>query len=679
MATFTIDEAVNGGKKTFSVAEAYGNAAPDSPNPLWDALKSLPSSAARAGAGIVGFPQVLGDLADRAATKLTNLVGYDQDKSPVFGAIDRFVGNKLGINLKDSTPISQQMGIPNLGDVSLRGNKQLMGLLYHEPQTALGRIADFTAQNVLSGGTSKRGLLQSIAQGGAGGILGEVGDTLLGTPGRVAGQMLGVMGAGALPSLRGTAGSVAKDALEGVTENQLAQAKALMDDAARMGTPLTVPEAVAQITGGNPLQQVQRWAEQAPKGRQAFDPMMNARPAANRAAFGNAADQISPLPVDRGSTPANLANAASAAITKARQAGNKAAYPFYDVARTQKIPANQWNALTQDPAIQKALQAVKGNPVYRVGNSQPGSVEWLDAAKKWADDASSKAIGSGENNAAAVWGGAAKTITQTVDASVPTYAKARGIVAKNFRDVVEPMQNSPVGGVADSMPRGTAAETGLAAQSRVFMPPSPGTTTPASIRQAAMIINKQNPSALGDFTRQNLERIFNEKSQDLVTGEAQGGAAKFAADISGNEAQRANLQALVESTGDKTAWTGLQSLVESTGGKTAWTGFNRLLDVFNAQGKRLAPGSPTEANRLLTGEMTSNWKGIADKPLEMLNRWRVRSNAEALGNLFTDLNGIEKLKQLAFTNPNTAKRTLLVGEILGIMNPVDPTNAETIP
>ena len=198
---------------------------PDSPNPLWDALKTLPSSAARAGAGIIGLPQVLGDLADRAATKLTNLVGYDQDKSPVFGAIDRFVGDKLGINLKDPTPIQKQLGIQNLGDISLRGNKWLMGPLYHDPQTALGRVADFTAQNVLSGGTSKRGLLQSAAQGVSGGLLGEAGDTLLGTPGRIAGQIIGVLGAGFIPSLRSTPGSVAKDALEGVTDAQLAQAK----------------------------------------------------------------------------------------------------------------------------------------------------------------------------------------------------------------------------------------------------------------------------------------------------------------------------------------------------------------------------------------------------------------------------------------------------------------------
>lgn len=661
MATFTIDEAVNGGKKTFSIAEAYGNSSPDSPNPLWDALKTLPSSAARAGAGIIGFPQVLGDLADRAATKLTNLVGYDQDKSPVFGAIDRFVGDKLGINLKDPTPIQQQLGIQNLGDVSLRGNKQLMGPLYHDPQTALGRVADFTAQNVLSGGTSKRGLLQSAAQGVSGGLLGEAGDTLLGTPGRVAGQMIGVLGAGFIPSLRSTPGSIAKNALDGVTETQLAQAKSLMDDAAKMGTPLTVAEAVAQVTGGNPLQQVQRWAEQAPKGKPAFDPMMNARSSSNRLAFGNAADQIGPLPADMGSTPSNLANAGASAITEARKSGNTAASPFYTSAKSQLIPPNQWNTLTQDPAIQKALQAVRNDPVYRVGNSQPGSVEWLDAAKKFSDDAANSAMMKGENNAASVWGGAAKAITQTVDSTVPDYAKARGIVEKNFREVVNPMQNSPVGGVADSMPKGTSAETGLTTQSRVFMPPAPGTTTPEAIRQAATIINKQNPSALGDFIRQNLERIFNEKAQDLVTGEAQGGAAKFATDIAGNSAQKANLQALVE----------------STGGKTAWTGFNRLLDVFQAQGKRLAPGSPTESNRLLTGEISTKLSGLADKPLEMLNQWRIRSNSEALGNLLTDQNGIEKLKQLAFTNPNTAKRTLLIGEILGIMNPNGQTNSDS--
>lgn len=782
MATFTIDEAVNGGKKkAFSVAEAYGNTAPNSPNPLWDALKSIPSSAARAGAGIVGFPQVLGDLADMAATKLTNLVGYDQDKSPVFGAIDRFVGDKLGINLKDPTPLSEQLGIPNLGDVSLRGNKQLMGPLYHEPQTALGRIVDFMAQNILAGGTSKRELLQSAAQGGAGGILGEAGDTLLGAPGRIAGQMLGVLGAGALPSLRGTPGNVARDALEGVTETQLAQAKSLMDDAARMGTPLTVSEAVAQVTGGNPLQNVQRWAEQAPKGRQTFDPMMNARPAANRAAFGNAADQIGPLPTTPELVPINLQQAARSAEKKITDFRTESASPYYQAQRgsdanaldlldmiprqtgkvadrfaardtaiqtTGKLYADtmqQRNLAAQSAArsdsyiqgiktgrhmdrfregvdatldartiasrrlaeaesaqnhlyqMQDAL-AVKNLPIIRskvsgfvsdldnnirlAGPTQEGTIlrafrdEIAPNGQPIAFPSQLESIYKANRNKldlgldptdiqktqAGVLGPYVRNLDELIKDISPDISNGRAVYQQVTQDILNPVKNGVVGNLARSMEESTPAVRGMETQSSILMHNSP-LATPSTIRRTAALIKEQNPTALRDFVRTNLNRIFNEKAQDLVSGKAQGGAVKFATDIAGNVDQKANLQALVE----------------STGGKTAWTGFNRLLDVFNAQGKRLALGSPTEANRLLTGEMTSNWSGIADKPLEMLNRWRVRSNSEALGNLLTDPNGIEKLKQLAFTNPNTAKRTLLVGEILGIMNPADPTNVETIP
>jgi len=779
MATFTIDEAVNGGKKTFSVAEAYGNAAPDSPNPLWDALKSLPSSAARAGAGIVGFPQVLVDLGDRAATKLTNLVGYDQDKSPVFGAIDRFVGDKLGINLKDPAPIQRQLGIQNLGDISLRGNKWLMGPLYHDPQTSLGRVADFTAQNVLSGGTSKRGLLQSAAQGVSGGLLGEAGDTLLGPWGRVAGQIIGILGAGFIPSLRSTPGSVAKDALEGVTDAQLAQAKSLMDDAARMGTPLTVSEAVAQVTGGNPLQQVQRWAEQAPKGRQAFDPMMNARPAANRLAFGNAADQIGTRPSAPELVPINLQQAAQAAEKKITEFRTEAASPYYQGQRAsdanaldlldsipkqaetvadrfaardnaihttgklyadtmqQRNLANQSAARSdsyiqgiktsrhmdrfregvdatldaraiasqrlaeaeaaqqqlyqmQDALAAKNLPAIRSqvsgfvsdldNNIRLAGPTQEGQIlrafrdeiapngqpivlpSQLESIYK----ANRNKLDLGldptdiQKTQAGVLGPYVRNLDNLIKNVSPDISNGRAVYQQVTQDILNPVKNGTVGRLARSMDDATDPVSGLNRQSSILMNPSP-LIAPATIRRTAMILKEQNPTAMPDFVRTNLQKIFNEKAQDLVTGEAQGGAAKFAADIAGNSAQKANLQALVE----------------STGGKTAWTGFNRLLEVFQAQGKRMAPGSPTEANRLLTGEMSTKWSGLTDKPLEMWNQWRIRSNSEALGNLLTDQNGIEKLKQLAFTNPNTAKRTLLVGEILGIMNPVDQSNADT--
>ena len=261
---------------------------------------------------------------------------------------------------------------------------------------------------------------------------------------------------------------------------------------------------------------------------------------------------------------------------------------------------------------------------------------------------------------AGVLGPHVRKLDDLIKAASPDIANGRAVNQQMTQDIINPVKNGTVGRLARSMDDATDPVSGLARQSNILMNSSPLISPPA-IRRTAVVLKEQNPTAMPDFVRTNLQKIFNEKAQDLVTGEAQGGAAKFAADIAGNSAQKANLQALIE----------------STGGKTAWTGFNRLLDVFQAQGKRLAPGSPTESNRLLTGEISTKLSGLADKPLEMLNQWRIRSNSEALGNLLTDQNGIEKLKQLAFTNPNTAKRTLLIGEILGIMNPVDQTSSDS--
>jgi hypothetical protein len=177
-----------------------------------------------------------------------------------------------------------------------------------------------------------------------------------------------------------------------------------------------------------------------------------------------------------------LQEAASASLKQARQAGNAAAKPSYDAAATQSIPSSEWNTLTQDPAVQKALNAVKGDPSVGGSERAAGSIRLLDAAKRWIDD---ELVGSKPAVARILQDANAK-IKAAADAASPDYAAARSIIADNRQNVVKPLENSPVGdisrtGASPGMPRPSAENDDEGAQSDILMPSSPRALDPKTI------------------------------------------------------------------------------------------------------------------------------------------------------------------------------------------------------
>jgi hypothetical protein len=74
-------------------------------------------------------------------------------------------------------------------------------------------------------------------------------------------------------------------AIKDIKPEDLVKAQKLMDDARKMGTPITGAEAIAQVTGRNTLQDIQRVVEGSKEASGKMQPMMNARPDANRAAL----------------------------------------------------------------------------------------------------------------------------------------------------------------------------------------------------------------------------------------------------------------------------------------------------------------------------------------------------------------------------------------------------------
>lgn len=595
-----------------------------------------------------------------------DLVGLPANLTALGNAGGRWLADKAGlVNPDAANPVDTFMA-PGLGRIApVRALRAALPMLtsgnmesaaesvtgkWYDPQTGAGKVVE---QGV-RGAVSAPGARVTAATAAASG---EVGAQLYGEGARLPAALFG----GALPGLyqtmRGTPGQIASDALLNVSGKQLRDAQALMDRARLAGAPITAAEAIAQVTGKNSLQDVQRVVEQSGKGGPIMQPMMNARPDAGRAFFNSTLDQIGPAPAAPSQTPVAMQEAAKGAITQARQAGNAAATPSYNAAYQQSVPGRTVVALTQDPVLDIALKNVMRDPKWGVKGMSPDSLQVWDAAKRWLDAQIQKSAQVPAE--ARIWEGARRTLTTQLDAVSPDYAQARAIVANNRQTVVNPMQASPVGDIARTA--GQTAENAMAAQRQILMPPAPSALDPNTIRYTAGLLNQQSPTTLRDFTRQGLLSQYDEATQGLVSGPNQWGGAKFAAQVAGNPSQKANLQALVE----------------SAGGQRAWEGFNNFLQVMEAQGKRNAPGSLTAFNEQLKKGLAQEGAGgvlataaSPSRAMSIAKDWydayRYGKNTADIARILTDPKGVEILRELAITAPTSARAGVLVGALTEI-------------
>lgn len=627
------------------------------PGVMEDVAKSLPGAVTRASAALVGLPQTILGLIRKGGDYAAEKMGFSPEEITHAKTI-----TEPGITSAFSK-------VPNFGDKVTEGYDALStavtGAPVYKPKTGPGRVADLTAQTMVSGPGS---MLQKGVMGASAGAAGE-GGKLAGIDNPIAQGVLQMLGAGAgsLPFiLRSVPAGTIDKAIAGITPQHLDHAQALMDDAARRGIRLTGAEAIAQATGKNTLQDVQRVVEGSSKGGPIMQSVMNERPGAVRSAFESEASNIAPVASEPARTPVRMQQAAETALKQARQQGNTAAKPFYDAARAQTLPPAQAAAAAADPALQMAIGKVTKDPLNHAYGQPPDSVAAIDAAKKYLDDVGSSARLAGENARATNAEGAATRARSVGDAASPEYAQARAIVAQNRQNVVNPMEQSPVGDIAQSRGalKDAPAESAMRAQSEILMPQSPRALDPPTIHRTIATIKAQDPAAARDFVSQNMRGIFDEAAQNLSAGANQWGGAKFASQIAGNPRQRDNLQALIEA-----------SATTPAAGRQTWNGFNRLLDVLEATGKRQAPGSPTAQNLQMKGDLSAGGAGTLpaavaspNKALSLIGNWydnfRFGKNTEEMARILTDPKSVDLMRLLAKEAPDSAKATALVGQII---------------
>lgn len=579
-----------------------------------------------------------------------------------------YVGGKLGMkpeNLPDmipsdtldfANPLARKLGLVND---------------QYAPTTAAGKVADFATQALTGGGLNPAAIgRQAIARqalpivrdvtaataSGAGAGLGSAaaenvntGNESLDNAIKAGATVLGGAVPGMTIAARGTAGDRVSAAVRGVTDQQMALARELARKADRMGSPVTGYEAIQSVTGTNPkMQTQQRVAEQSDAAGGALTQFMQNRPQANTNLVNNAVDQIAPTEPFPDVLAGQLQKAAQGSIDAARKEGNAKASPYYAATSNDpsvRVPSSTWNSLASDPAVQAALQAVKSDPFTGLQNASEGSLQWLDAAKKWLDSKSEAAQQSGDRFQGKNLTAASSKITGAVDPIFPDYAKARQVVADNMQQNVEPMEASQIGKLSRS--------DNFGEQSRALLPRKPLDVNENVVSRTAQTIGAQDPEILPKVLAQDLRADFNESNQ----GTNPMGGAQWAKLVADNQQQRANLiQAIKETGADPTPVTD-------------------ALDVFHAQGYKPAVNSATTANASEAAKL-SGTLSLLTRPLQAApdmvdswrNGWSSRQLAQALssgGSTVDDLAG------LARTNGtyNPSMQQMMINLLLGSQQP----------
>ena len=538
----------------------------------------------------------------------------------------------------------------------------------YEPNNPMLKAIDFTTQMATGGGinpaTIARNTLPQLGRFALQSGVGTGTQQFLESAGvNPIGQAVGTaltMGVAGIPTaIRSTTGDVARNALKNVTPEQIKLAQMLMNDAQRLGTPLTAAEALAQVTGGNRLTSTQRIVENAPKSAQIMADFMNQRPNANVNAFNQTANQVSTYTT----RPTTLNQTATNFIERSEKGLNKGTEPLYAKAELEIRPSETEikNLISNPkigPSIKNAINHVISDPNSGATGLKPTDSVTLMAAKKYLDELYVNLANPAKEGFSSTKSGfvslASRELNDFLRSKSPSYAKANDIQSSAISNVIKPRKEGMLGQLADTS--GTT-ESMMGSQRGILMPPAPMATSPEDIKLVIKLLRRQDPDVVKDWTRQNLQSIFNENSQNLQSGANQFGGAKFAASIAGNTNQRENLK----------------TLVSQGSSPQAWKGFETLLDVFQAQGKRLPAGSATAFNKaeldvLSGGGNVAKLAITPTKPskiMDVFEEFRLGQNTQKLAELLTDPDGIKKLEALSKTKPNSAKREVLTNSIAG--------------
>lgn len=607
-----------------------------------DLAKTVPSALAR---GVAMIPAAVGD-AGKMMRMGARKIGIAPDSD------DYVEGTgKYALKFDALTPTSDQ----TIGAV-----EKVTGPLY-QPK---GRAAKYlnSAVEMMPGAIAGPGgiVRNAIRFGAVPGIASEGAGQLAEGTGyepwaRALGGFLG-LGASALGSRPRTAGQAMGEGLGNVAAPQIDAAERLMQDGAARGVKLTWPEAIQQVTdSGTNLGNLQRVVEGSQEGGAVMRPVMAERPKQVQQAFDAEMQGIAAVPMNPNAVGARSSQAALAVIEDVRRAINRATDKYYKGAAGDQIGPRAMARLKAVPGFEETLKAVRADPHWNrnIASLPDESVLVLDAVKK-------RLAEQGENLAQPLNPDKSMERSSSLRASAEevraegrrasrSYGRALDEQARLRERDLAPLQQGQVGKIA--------AAPDTRAAGRALLPENPLPNSAAETGRTTQQLIAKDPVAAKNLIRSRLEDAYQTASRDL-----QGGANEFAGanarkKLMGDRQMRRNVRA---------------ALHELPNGAAVSRGFERLMEVFQATGRRQHIGSQTEFNRLVTerlrqggilGEAASSTTRA--NPLRHIRdryeRWKLGSNLGELARMMTDPTIKDKLIKLSGANPGTPQyRTLMI-------------------
>jgi len=633
----------------------------------------------RAGQLNTGAVQGLAGLADSVIDFPKNLYNLGRiGAGIVSGSVNDLTGGRVGTSFGDQA-IPGNFYNPEAGVYGTKsGNLSVLSNAAHDagliddkyaPKDLQGRALNFTG-NVIGGGgllpTGEGNAIKSAILPSIGAFAGQEAAHQIAPDSpmaSIAGTLAGGF-AGGLPKLvRPTINSTASRIIGDATPEQLDQARRLTATG-----QVTAPEALSYVTGSTAGPKIQRTLEGTAGGSEVLGPYMAQRTPANAQQIAQLADQISPdMAVrDPSRTGEFVQQAAAQRIKQEAAARTAAVKPFYDMAKTENLSPGQVtdiasslanSAMEQGPntkigqmLMQRARQlmgGVSGAPETNVGRLDTLHDEMVTQANPGTFDPNQLST-----KQSAMLNAGASDLQKALRTSKP-YDQGQKLYAALTRNKVSPLQNSPVGQLADVGVEKTPQTTFNAVKNTLFPENPSGVVNPDTLAYTANELKKTNPSAIPDMLRQHIQNTWDEANKFIRGETPQFSGARFAQTMAGNQQSADNLMALVR----------------GASGNQAADGLSIALDRMKAQGTRLGEGSPTALNQQTMTDLSGGGLSQLTKPKAALNEFvdkmRLAKNSKELAQVITSPDGIDQLQNIAKNTrqrlPDLLQRGALVG------------------
>jgi len=706
-----LDDAPASGGNPYLDDTPAPSAAPAKPAAAWgfadyatDGVRSLLNGVGKGVAGVVGLPADALRLG-QAGLDYSQSIGQGRDYEAV-AAENR---NRGAVGIPDVVAQRVAQGARTLGSENIQANLPTQ----HEPQSRAGKVISEAANFATQGAALPLGAGRAAAAG-VGAIAGvgseAAGQATEGTAAEPYARLAGALAGGGVASYAGRASGAEQAATaslrslpEAEREAILARAQTLMGDAQGAGIPLSAANAIdAASNGVTDLSSLQRHVEALGGMRGFYAGGADRTEAAARRGF----DQIAPVPNDPNVIGPQVGRAAEEIVTDANKARTAAVADDALAARSDTVdPASveslvkslderisaDTTGLSHAPLKQmrdslvtrEAREAVPAVPGERVAVNDPktgrlvryemtpGTPEVPAAAREYATDVENLdrvrkyfrdrtelpafAPDAIDKETGAVVGRAMGTIDQALTEGSEAYARRNADYARISREVVEPLMQGPIGRLAKSDITTQEAMAALLPRGDEALANSQGV-----ISRTFGALREKNPWAAAQLVRANAEGIFNTAAKDLVSGPNANVGPKFASNYRGNPQMAANNEAAIRA--------GIPN------GDAVADGFNRLLDVFEAMGRRQNVGSRTAYNaeelarmkqggpveRLAANLATGGIK-LPARIIAKIEEWRLGRNLDQLADLFTRPDAVAAFRGLAGQGDPTGALGRLAG------------------